>query len=383
LIYNFITKNRNSGISPDLHIPPGGLVSKSEVEKIFPQVKTDGLQGGAIWYDGFVEDSPRLIIEVLRIACSNGATVMNYFEAQELEKVGNQVVGVSAIDCESKKVYKFSSENVVNNTGPWCRDLAGRFDRDIPALFRSMIAWNILFDREAISNHGVAVKSDQTSHTYFLVPWKGQLLAGTGHASWNQESRTPSATQKQINNFISDLNHAIPGLNLQSHEISYVLPGLQSATKAGGTSLAKKDVIVDHGKQKGPQGLFSVSGVKLTTSRLVAERTLKLIFGIPTNQLAEDSYKIPQNSENDCWSYTQGELPTDNDWNQILHSIVRGESVIHLDDLFYRRTTLWEDPKRVTELAQHICQMLDWEKSRSNEEIKHLANLVSNNFTIL
>ena len=37
-------------------------------------------------------------------------------------------------------------------------------------------------------------------------------------------------------------------------------------------------MILGHGDHGGPAGLFSVSGVKYTTSRLVAEKTMRRVF---------------------------------------------------------------------------------------------------------
>jgi glycerol-3-phosphate dehydrogenase len=44
-------------------------------------------------------------------------------------------------------------------------------------------------------------------------------------------------------------------------------------------------VIHDHGAEGGPEGLLSVSGVKLTTSRAVAEKVLARVFAHRGEQL--------------------------------------------------------------------------------------------------
>jgi glycerol-3-phosphate dehydrogenase len=66
-----------------------------------------------------------------------------------------------------------------------------------------------------------------------------------------------------------------------------VLWGRLPAVAEGSTELASRPVIADHGRQGGPQGLVSVSGVKLTTARAVARRTLKVLGAKP--RLAEGS----------------------------------------------------------------------------------------------
>ena len=93
-----------------------------------------------------------------------------------------------------------------------------------------------------------------SSHTYFLVPWKNKLLAGTGQAPWPHESRRAHPTQDQTLNFIEDLNSAIPGLDLNSAEIIYTFSGLQSATTEGGKNFVTSDVFFRSFVERGPAG---------------------------------------------------------------------------------------------------------------------------------
>lgn len=384
-IYNYLTRDRNIGIRSDRYIPPVRVITPSETKRIFPDVKLQGLQGGAVWHDAFVEDSQRLIIEVLRIACEHGAMVLNYLDAQQLHTVANRVTGVSAVDFETKRKFNFKSNIVINAAGPWCREIAGKFDHDDPALFHSMMAWNVLFKRKSLSTHGIALAGKGTRpHTYFLVPWKGMLLAGTGHSAWQKETRTPHPTDEQLTNFVDDINHAVPGLNLTFQDILYILPGLQSASKPGGNELAKRDVIRDHSLKGGPQGLYSVSGIKFTTSRLVAENVLNLIcskHSLPVN-MNDIFCNVSLKDDSSYWDYSFDWLPHDTNWKSALLSLAAEESVVHLDDLLFRRTTLWENPERAKKMAPLVCAMLAFDTHKSIKEIEYIDTLIRDKITI-
>ncbi|MGL6138581.1 MAG: FAD-dependent oxidoreductase, partial [Planktothrix sp.] len=52
--------NRNQGIRPDRHLPPGKVIKSEQVKTHFPTVDTQGLTGGAIWHDACMPDSQRL-----------------------------------------------------------------------------------------------------------------------------------------------------------------------------------------------------------------------------------------------------------------------------------------------------------------------------------
>jgi hypothetical protein len=46
--------------------------------------------------------------------------------------------------------------------------------------------------------------------------------------------------------------------------------------------------------------------------------------------------------------------------------------VLHLDDLIFRRTSLWEDQSKAIEWTPQICDLFTWDKSRQIEEINRL-----------
>ncbi|NIO87011.1 MAG: FAD-dependent oxidoreductase, partial [Candidatus Aminicenantes bacterium] len=280
LVYDILSRNRNQNVQSDRHIPPGRIVDSEETKEIFPSMNSEGLKGGVVWYDALAEDSQLLLMEILRLSAEYGTTALNYIEAIELLKTNNRVSGVRAIDHENSELCDFNSSIVINACGPWCRDLAGRFDRDEPDLFRSMLAWNVLLDRKPLSSdHGLGVVPNKPgSRTLFIVPWKGKLLAGTGHAPWLKNEKDPMPTREQIEGFLDDLNHAIPKLDVGLKDVLRVFPGLQSAKKTGGIDFAVREVILNHADHDGPRGLYSISGVKFTTARRVAEKTLKRIF---------------------------------------------------------------------------------------------------------
>src|SRR3990172_4858416 len=150
LAYEFLSYKPNQGVRSDRHILPGRIIDATQTREIFSDVDTEGLQGGAIWYDAFMPDSQRVLMEILRWACNYGATALNYVEAVQLLKDKKGIAGIIAIDHESGQYHEFRTNVVVNACGPWCRDIAARFDRDEPTLFRSMMAWNVLFNRKAL-----------------------------------------------------------------------------------------------------------------------------------------------------------------------------------------------------------------------------------------
>jgi len=374
-VNNLISYRRNRGIRPDRHLPPGRVIDADQTREIFPSVDTEGLQGGAVWYDAYMPDSQRLIIEILRWACEYGAVALNYVEVNQLLKSRNGVAGVAAIDRESGQSFEYMAKVVVNATGPWCRNLAACFDRDEPTLFKSSIAWNVLLNRKALSNYALAVTPKKPgARTYFLVPWKGMLLAGTGHAKWLEGQEEPMPSDKLLSEFLDDLNRAIPTLEASQDEILHVFAGLLPAKKVGSATLADRGVILDHAEHGGPRGLYSISGVKFTTARLVAEKTLNRIFHGRNHPVRIENFGPPQDVEGKQGIFDFNWYPSasDSEWKDSLRLLIAEESVRHLDDLILRRTTLWDNPSRAMEIAPVICELFDWDNPRCSEEVEGL-----------
>ena len=188
-----LSRSGNEGLAEDSRLPGSRVIGPAEVKAIFPAVDPRDLRGGAVWYDAAMEDSQRVLMGVLGWACAAGAQVLNYVEARELLRTASGVAGVRAWDRESGQGYEYRSGVVINAAGPWCREVAARFDRDPAGLFHPSLAWNVLFDRAALSPMalGVAPKTGEAP-MYFLRPWKGKLLAGMGHHPGLGSSQRPS-----------------------------------------------------------------------------------------------------------------------------------------------------------------------------------------------
>jgi glycerol-3-phosphate dehydrogenase len=358
-------------------IPYGQVLSPAEVTRRFPAVEEENLAGGALWHDACVPESQRLIMETLRSACQMGATALNYVPATGLLTEHGRVVGVQARDAQEGTSYRFRADRVVNAAGPWSPEVARDFDRE-PAGFCSYLsAWNVLFDREAPAECAVGARpSGSGSPYYFLHPWKGRLLIGTGHAAREGREASPHPSSQEMKSFLRELNEAFPTLGLDREEILHVYSGFLPAKQKNSTTLAKTDRWVDHAEQDGPEGLFSVQGMKFTAARSTAERGMNRIF--PDRTVSEEKREAfrarprersrPRGVIDDQW---EPELE-DGTWREELARIVKEEAVVHLDDLILRRTSLGDDPRRALRLAPTLCDLFGWTEERRRDEIKRI-----------
>jgi glycerol-3-phosphate dehydrogenase len=190
------------------------------------------------------------------------------------------------------------------------------------------------------------------------------VLAGTSYAAMPEGGLDALASQAQVAAFLTDLNAAVPGLEARPANILQVYAGLLPARAAGTTLLANREVIHDHGSARGPKGLFSVSGVKFTTARLVAQKTLTRAFGRSLRSPRSHAIRPPPVTGVCGESIADAASPLDGPMEQVsarLRALAEQESVLGLEDLLLRRldsTLAARDPAA----AARLRELLGWDE---------------------
>lgn len=325
-------------------LPRGRVLSAAQTVEMFPAVRRQGLRGAALWYDGTMPDSQRVIIETLRWATHLGARCINHVEVTGLLRGARGTIeGVRALDRRSGAEVEVRAPYVLNCAGPWARRLLEGIRQDQADLFRPALAFNLVINRQAPSTAAVAV-SPAGGTTYFLTPWKGHMLAGTGHHPWTgpypAEPGDIVPDAEQVDRFLADLNRAVPGLDLDRSDVRGCMAGLLPAAQPGQAEPSRRPIVLDHGQHGGPKGLVSVSGVKFTTARLVAEQAVRAAFGARADRVlpraqAERPAPTPVLPTS---AFVQTLRDDPMLARRELLRLMRDEAVWTLDDLLIRRT---------------------------------------------
>jgi glycerol-3-phosphate dehydrogenase len=332
-------------------LPAGRTISAAETIERFPGAAREGLVGGALWTDAAMPDSQRLLVEMLRWAVSAGATALNYMEALRLLRKDGKVEGIDVFDRATGERLAFRASAVVNCAGPWASALAETFYSPAAGLFRPSVAFNLLLDREPPAAEALALTPAGGKASYFLHPWKGMVLAGTVHRARSAIDCPP--TGEEIRAFLDDLNSCWPGSDLEPDDVLRVHWGTVPAARRGSPELARRPVVHDHAAAGGPSGLVSVSGVKWTTARLVAERTLRLVAARLGRELSEpsDAPRPAPAPRIDAPAFREL-LRADPDAALLHVARIRDEeAVVSPDDLLLRRTDWGMDPRVGAEIG--------------------------------
>jgi glycerol-3-phosphate dehydrogenase len=350
--------HRNRGVAPHLRIPRGRTLGVEATLRACPLVRRDGLEGAACWTDYRMLSSERILIEMLAWACDEGASAANYVRAEGLLTESGEVRGLVARDLVANTDVRLAAKVVINCGGPLAGPLARRWHREIDALERPSLAFNLLLDRPLPGEHALAVgPAGAGAPVLFLAPQGATTFVGTGHLPRPRGTTEAVPTEAEIATFLAQLSAGMPGWGVGVGDVRRVFAGLLPAVEAGSAVLSKREVLLDHATEGGPRGLYSISGVKFTTSWDVAEQVLELASPRlpPMRQAVEPPERRTLSAVTPLLTGQIRAVPPAQQLDEQLRGVAASEAVRQADDLLLRRTN-WgvrlpdtEDMRRSTE----------------------------------
>ncbi len=287
--------DRNGLSDPQKRLPAGRIVSRKECLEIIPGIDENGLTGGAVWYDCHVYNSERMLLSYLHSASHNGAQLGNYVEVTGFIIKDQRVLGVKARDVMTQNEFEIRARLVINNSGPWVNQtlglLAQKGSNKKVLLSKAM---NLILRRQIIPHYAVGVPSkfefkdsdaiiNKGSRLLFIRPWRDCSMVGTTHVAHEGEPKDFRVTESDIQTFIDEVSAAYPAANLSRADVAYfnggLLPMESVNSRTGDVRLLKHYVMRDHEQEHGLAGLLTVVGVKYTTARDVAAKSIDLAMG--------------------------------------------------------------------------------------------------------
>jgi glycerol-3-phosphate dehydrogenase len=272
-IDDWLGRDRNRGVEPELHLPPARLLSKPATQRFFPGIRADKLTGGAQWYDYQMVQPDRLTFAFAAAADRAGATLLNYVEALAPIREGGRITGMKARDVLSEREFAIKAAATVNAAGAHAGTFMTAFGSKREYLL--LKAMSLLINRPA---GDIALAAPAHGRMLTLVPWRGFGLVGTSQSQSFAQPGDTGASAAEIERLIGDANIAFPALKLTLADVRLVHRGVVPAVKgrSGAPDLRMMPEVYDHSSEGSP-GAFSIAGAKYSSARGVAERTANMV----------------------------------------------------------------------------------------------------------
>ncbi|OMC39851.1 glycerol-3-phosphate dehydrogenase [Mycobacterium sp. GA-1841] len=252
---------RLAGTSASI-LPRSRRVDAHRAVELAPTVRTEGLDGGFLAYDGQLIDDARLVTAVARTAAQHGARILTRVSARAVD-----ATSVHLTDELTGESFDASARVVINATGVWAGDLD-------PALtLRPSRGTHLVFDAAAFGNPTAALTipiPGELNRFVFAMPEQlGRVYLGlTDEEAPGPIPDVPQPTPAEIDFLLDTVNTALAA-ELTTADVRGSYAGLRPLIDTGAGSTA--DVSREHAVVESASGVLSIIGGKLTEYRYMAE----------------------------------------------------------------------------------------------------------------
>lgn len=265
-------------------------LSKNEVLAHCPTFKAENLDGGFLYFDARADDA-RLTLAVARTAALHGATILNGAKVVDIRRQGGKVSGlVAEVDGEEIAVH---ARSVVIAVGSWLRDWNGAAkDVETPNI-RPAKGVHVAVPWIKIQNDcTVTIPVPGRSRRATITRWGDTAYLGTTDEDYPGDLDDVHCTREELDFLLEGARTAL-NTDLEPEDVLGSIAGTRPlVAPPGGKTL---EVKRNHEIRTDPDGLVTVVGGKLTTSRHMAEQTIdaaQQVLGERRRPRTKDAYLL-------------------------------------------------------------------------------------------
>lgn len=247
-------------------------LGKRALKEVEPLIRERGLTGGARYFDAQCDDA-RLTVGVIRAAAYVGAKVANYIRVTDLIRDGSRIIGARVRDELTGQDGEIGSRLIVNATGPWTDTIRRMEDPHVQPMLHLTKGSHVQIPQSRIGNkNAILFNSPIDRRPMFIIPWGGGdwTYIGTTEIPWTGAPEKPEISEGEKVYLLRSANSLFPDARLGVEDITAHWSALRPLIAAPG-SVPPGRLSREHRIQKGPRGMLTIAGGKLTTFRRMAE----------------------------------------------------------------------------------------------------------------
>lgn len=238
-------------------------LSREEVVRLEPRLRTEGLHSAAIYFDCKVH-SARFVLENIFDAARDGAIVVNYCEASEPVGEG-RLFRVKVKDILGGEEFSVRARKVVDARGPWASGVRLRLVRGS----------HLVFPRLNTSENAIA-HFGEDGRILFIIPWgpRNELsLVGTTDVDHQGRPDQVSISREEVNYLYRAVAPLFPHVRGMEPVTAYSsLRPLVLEEGATATSTSR-----EHRIWNDESGVVRITGGKYTTYRVMSDEAAELV----------------------------------------------------------------------------------------------------------
>lgn len=279
-IYDLLSL-KASGVRKHQHL------SLAETGRAAPSLDATQLSSSLRFHDCITDDS-RVVMAVIKSACSLGAHAINYFEAIgfQIAEGDSRVEAVRCRDALSGEEIVVGCRSCVNATGVWSDQLLSQVDPAWRQRVKPAKGTHIMLPLASFETSTALFLPTEDGRYVFVVPWQKALMVGTTDISYDGPLDNPVATVEEIDYLLGVLNSyrnnsGNGGLSMPLSRADVVaswagLRPLVGAVDDDGKSGQTANISREHLLFEGPGGIIGLIGGKLTNYRMLSSHVVDM-----------------------------------------------------------------------------------------------------------
>ena len=241
-----------------------------------PGLRSDGLVGGARYWDASTDDV-RLTLANVVSAAEAGAVTLNHVRVTAfVHDATGMIAGARVRDAVSGETVEVRARVVVNATGPWS-DVTRRLDDGVEhaaVLGSKGVHIAVPRDRVPVTDALTLLHPDD-GRVLFILPSPVHTIIGTTETPTTAGPAEVRANRADVTYLLRATNSFFPSAALGDADVISAWAGIRPLVAQRGTTA--NDASREHAVATAPSGLISVTGGKLTTYRAMASEIADVV----------------------------------------------------------------------------------------------------------
>jgi glycerol-3-phosphate dehydrogenase len=244
-------------------------VERLRVEE--PLLRTRNVRG-AVVYPEYVTDDARLTLANARSAAAAGAVVATYAPVTRILTENGRAVGatVSGALRGENLGGTIRARVVVNAAGPWLDAVRALEEAAAPPLLQLTKGIHVTVNRERLPIRHTVIIVTADKRSIFAVPRGEFVYFGTTDTFYPEAEYWPEITREDIDYLLRCGEAGFNTAPISDNDVVSMWSGVRPLLAQAGKS--PSEISRRHEILKGPHGVMSIAGGKLTSYRSMAER---------------------------------------------------------------------------------------------------------------
>ena len=219
--------------APKLH----KSMTRQDILKSNPNLKDEGLKGGFLYYDAYMDDD-RLVMETLR-SISKKVNIISYCGVEELNSESDRVK-LKCKDHLQDKMYTVSAKHVISCVGPWTDRFGELIEEGWSNKMRPSKGVHLCIKKNALNlDTALVMAADKSKRILFCIPRKDFDIIGTTDTDYTADLDNVSSDKEDVEYIRKVLLDYFPEKPLKDSDILSTYAGVRPLIHDGSKNESK------------------------------------------------------------------------------------------------------------------------------------------------